>query len=167
MNKFDYFNWFVEALIERYNEELKVNNSWSWDNDLSKLKILKLLFLSVAENEKALEIFDNFFAWDLWPVEVDIYNKINTFNQLPFTIDNKQTIKKNNKKISEESIEEWKKMVSFLKSKNPKLIKMSASALVDITHEWRCWRVANMLWKLKLSNELILESNKFYWNEYF
>ena len=164
MTKFDYFNWFVSALLERYNEKWGNENVNGGDNDLSKLKVLKLLFLSVAENENELDIFDNFMAWDLWPVEVDIYNKINSNDDsLAFEIDNICTKMKNSLKISKDAIEEWRKMVSVLKNKNPNLIRKTASVLVDITHEWRCRRIGNMLWKLKLSKELILNSNKFYW----
>ena len=168
MKKIDYFNWFMKALLEEYEKDCKCDNARGGNNDLSKLKVLKLLFLSVAEDEEKLNIFDNFVAWDLWPVELDIYEKINLNNDLlAFEINNKSAREKNGVSISENAIEEWKKMVLTLKTKNSNLIKSSASKLVDITHEWRCWRIGNMLWKLKLSKELILESNKFYGNEYF
>ena len=163
MNKFDYFNGFVYEILNWYSND--VNRDW---NDLSKLKVLKLLFLSVAEDDKLLSIFDNFVAWDLWPVELDIYEKINLNNELlAFEIDNKMTRRKQEVNIPKDAIKEWEKMVLILKNKNSNLVKKSASALVDITHEWRCWRIANILWKLKLSKELILNSNKVYWNEYF
>jgi len=163
MNKFDYFNGFVYGILNWYSND--VNCDW---NDLSKLKVLKLLFLSVAEDDRLLSIFDNFVAWDLWPVELDIYEKINLNDELlAFEIDNKKTMRKQEVNITKDAIREWENMVLILKNKNPNLVKKSASALVDITHEWRCWRIANVLWKLKLSKELILNSNKFYWNEYF
>ena len=153
MSKLDCFNGFVCEILNWYSRD--VGGDW---NDLSKLKVLKLLFLSVAEDDELLYIFDNFVAWDLWPVEEDIYKAIIKGDEnLVFDINNECTIRKKDILISPEAIEKWKQNIN--------LIKKSASSLVDITHEWRCWRIANMLWKLKLSNELILESNKFYWNE--
>ncbi|MBQ7074568.1 hypothetical protein IJM86_06045 [bacterium] len=55
----------MKALLEEYEKDCKCDNAWGGNNDLSKLKVLKLLFLSVAEDEEKLNIFDNFVAWDL------------------------------------------------------------------------------------------------------
>jgi len=53
-------------------------------------------------------------------------------------------------------------MIQHLKSKNPVLIKKTASQLVEITHNRDCWRIANFTGQLKLSTNDILNSNSSY-----
>jgi hypothetical protein len=59
--KIEYFDVFTQELSDWYIEEYGSLDN----NDLSKLKILKLLFLGVAKNDNFLDIFNNFVAWDL------------------------------------------------------------------------------------------------------
>ena len=67
MEKIKYFEAFLYELLKWYKEEEKTDN-----NNLSRLKVLKLLFLWVSKNKEKLDIFNNFASWKLWPVEKNI-----------------------------------------------------------------------------------------------
>ena len=71
MEKIKYFEAFLYELLNWYTEEEKTDN-----NNLSRLKVLKLLFLWVSKNKEKLDIFNNFASWKLWPVEKNIYDVI-------------------------------------------------------------------------------------------
>lgn len=86
------FQCLLEELLNWYSNEIDDKK-----NDLSKLKVLKLLFLWVSKNEEYLKVFDNFVAWDLWPVEKDIYvaiksNKLGAFNLSNFNLEKEQEV---------------------------------------------------------------------------
>lgn len=157
--KIEYFNAFLIELLEWYKKDVDENV-----NDLSKLKVLKLLFLWASKNEEALNIFDNFVAWDLWPVERDLYNAIkNSNSDLFFKISNNKLLKINDWKLSDESEKNAKELIDFLKRTNRNLIKKSASSLVDITHKWNCWDITRSFGIEKISKNLIL-SEEWYFN---
>jgi uncharacterized phage-associated protein len=127
------------------------------------LKVLKLLFLWVSKDENSLSIFNNFMAWDLWPVEKEVYEAIK-WDTLGFgTVDNNHFELTNSSVTSSEEAEEFaSKVIEFLKHKNTNLIRLSASSLVDITHKWDCWIVARMFWNDTISKKLILSSKRYY-----
>ena len=158
MDKNKYFEAFVYELLNWYNET--INNK---ENDLSILKILKLLFLSVSWDDKKLDIFDNFVAWELWPVERDIYTLLKNNSIKTIQTTNKSTKiiwEKNN--LDKKYIEAWKEMVNYLKQKNPKLINYSASTLVDITHKWNCWKLTKEYSISKIEKKLILSEEWYF-----
>lgn len=151
-----YFSAFVNWLND-WNKE-----SGNFINDLSKLKVLKLLFLWVSGNKDYLSIFDNFVAWDLWPVEKDIYDLINQNKIEGFLIDS-QSLSKNLNISYEKDIQNFSnETIMFLKKKNPALIKLSASSLVDITHKWNCWNLARNYQLPVIPAELILSERWYY-----
>jgi uncharacterized phage-associated protein len=128
------------------------------------LKILKLLFLGVAKNDNFLDIFNNFVAWDLWPVEKDIYDAINSKCLLSFEIDNQWLLKKETSTIhSQEAIDFWKSAILFLREKNNNLVKLPASKLVDITHKWNSWSTTRLFWITNISKNL-LENDRWYYS---
>lgn len=147
-----YFEAILSELLAWHKENTK-----STENDLSKLKILKLLFLCVAKDEKALEIFDNFEAWPLGPVEKDVYDFITSGLLELYTVNDRKTIKKDShSSIQSDDITEFsKKLVQKLKDINPDLIEFSASDLVDLTHQWECWNLARSFWLKKIPLDLI------------
>lgn len=156
--KKEYFTAFIIELLSSYND--KVSNM---HNDLSKLKVLKLLFLWVSKDSAYLNIFDNFVAWDLWPVEKDVYKLINDNAFQGFQIDN------NNCRliwelptISEEAKLFAKDIVDKINIRNSKLIKMSASTLVDITHKWNCWTLSRAFDLEIIPTSLILSEDGFF-----
>lgn len=157
VKKIEYFSAFVDWL-NTWNKE-----SGAYMNDLSKLKVLKLLFLWVSANKDYLDIFDNFVAWDLWPVEKDIYDLINKDQIKGYTINNSALSKKcEDINIDKDALEFSKKTIDFLRNKNSGLIKLSAGALVDITHKWQCWILARNLGFEKIPTRLILSEDWVY-----
>lgn len=156
--KIEYFNAFLFELLNWYKNDVNKD-----DNDLSKLKVLKLLFLWVSKNKVALDIFDNFVAWDLWPVEEDVYKAIKDNCLCNFCVSN-SSLTLNNEKcdISEEAIVMAKYIIEFLKEKNSNLIKLSASSLVDITHKWNCWDIARSFGLLNIPANLILSEEWYF-----
>lgn len=154
-NKSQYFSAFADWLNDWYGK--------AQSNDLSKLKVLKLLFLWVAWNEEYLKIFNNFVAWDLWPVEKDIYDLIG-WNEIEGFCINSSSLKKTDAEIkySEDAILFATTTINFLKSKNSSLIKLSASSLVDITHKWNCWHLTRNFNLKNIPTELILSERWYY-----
>ena len=156
--KVEYFNAFLIELLKWYKEE-----NAGEKNDLSKLKVLKLLFLWASKNEKALDVFDKFVAWDLWPVEKDIYISIKEKNSdLYFEVTNSSSSKIEDWTVSVEAKEVAIEMINFLKDMNENLIRESASSLVDITHKWNCWDIARSFDMVKISKNLILSEEWYF-----
>lgn len=156
--KIEYFNAFLWELLDWYKEDVDSNS-----NDLSKLKVLKLLFLWASKNDEALNIFNNFVAWDLWPVEKDLYIAIkDSNNDLFFNITNNNISKLKDWELSEESRKNAKDLIVFLKKINRNLIKTSASSLVDITHKWNCWDIARSFDIENISKSLILSEEWYF-----
>lgn len=138
MKKRKYFEAFLNELLKWYQEE-----NWNRvENNLSKLKVLKLLFLGVSKNKEALVIFNKFQAWDLWPVEKDIYDEIKNNTLEKFIVDNIKTTIRSDIQFWVDETSFAKETITFLKNKNANLINLSASSLVDITHKWNCWDLA-------------------------
>lgn len=161
-NKIKIFEAFVFELLKWYKKEKGDYRN----NDLSKLKTLKLLFLWVSRDKELLKIFNNFQAWTYGPVEKDIYDAIVgkgeglTF----FEVTNSKTIKKplkvqidaDNQKIAE-------KIVSELKDRNKKLINKNALTLVNITHMWESWKLTYEFgWNME---ESLILSDKWFFGE--
>lgn len=157
-HKIQYLNEFIEELIKWHEDDIGAIQN----NDMSMLKVLKLLFLWAAKDQKALGIFDKFEARPLGPVEVDVYNAIkDNDTNLLFKISHTNLTRKsiNSKWRSDPVIAE---MVKRLREKNPNLIKSSASQLVDITHKWDCWIISSLFKEKKISTSLILASKPHY-----
>lgn len=159
MNKSKCFEAFIYELYNWYSES--TNNKK--ENDLSLLKVLKLLFLSVSEDSEKLDIFNNFVAWELWPVEKDIYDLLKN-NKIENILITKQytQFKWRNNNIEAPYSKIWKDMVNYLKKKNPRLINYSASTLVDITHKWNCWKLTKDYGISKIDKNLILSEDWYF-----
>lgn len=158
INKKEYFEAFLEELLKWYKETKKSDN-----NDLSKLKVLKLLFLWVSKDQELLNIFDNFVSWELWPIEKDIYDDLGNLNN--FIVSNEKTTIKDSWyiKIDEKNKAIWKKIIESLKKHNIDLIIYSVSRLVDITHKWNCWNITQSFKITNIPTNLIL-SEKWYFS---
>lgn len=159
MEKIKYFEAFLYELLKWYQEEKKSNI-----NDLSILKVLKLLFLWASLSKETLNIYDNFVSWELWPVEKDIYNSIKSWEIESFNITNKNTEIIKSIKCIDKYQEQASKMISYLKKKNPNLILYSASTLVDITHRWNCWKLTRNYKIDKIESSLILAEEWYFYN---
>lgn len=159
MEKIKYFEAFLYELLKWYEEEKK-----SDINDLSILKILKLLFLWATSDKETLDIYDNFVSWELWPVEKDIYDSIKLWLIENFNITSRNTEILKTIKITEEYQKKASEMISYLKKKNPNLILYSASTLVDITHKWNCWKLTRNYKVDKIESSLILAEEWYFYN---
>jgi|SRR5690554_1296614 len=123
--------------------ELNPSKKENGENDLSILKSLKLIFFlcSIEKDEKTLldNPFENFKAMPLGPVEKDVYdffleeNSIIDYNKTYESAIKNISLSVENKELINELFEE-------LKNKNYSLINNSARYLVDLTHEWSCWK---------------------------
>lgn len=138
------FEYFVSKLLVWYQEV----NGDNGNNDLSTLKVLKLLFFaSAVGTEKGQEdtlldtTFDKFYAMPYGHVESEIYKTIRN-NELPnLEINNSSSTFRNTvdypncdlKTKIDSSIEE-------LKQENIDLISMSPFELVELSHTWYSWK---------------------------
>ncbi len=144
--KLPYLEYFTILLIEWHKDIIG-----SEKNDLSTLKVLKLLFFTSAVNttrnsQHSLldKVFDNFVAMPYGHVESDAYALIRQNNLINVKIDKSSSEIINNDKLSYESLEYsglLKKSLADLKEINPNLIKASSFDLVDLSHSWYSWQL--------------------------
>lgn len=136
------FGYLMYLCLGWYNEKFNIE-----DNDFSKLKSLKLLFLAAAVKGDLLDIF-KFSAMPYGPVESTIYDSINS-NDVIYSITARNTTLKGNGSLLDESYfselnDDIKRncndAINMLKYENKDLVYYSAFKLVDITHLWKCWR---------------------------
>lgn len=142
------FEYFTYLLYNRYQE----NTANIESNDLSTLKVLKLLFFCSAieadENKEDTLIdtpFNNFFAMPYGHVESDIYNNIRQKDLFFFEIDNNNTKLKQNATLNFVDLPESIKnkidsSFSKLIELNKELFNMSALELVELSHIWYSWK---------------------------
>lgn len=140
------FEYYVIKLHKWYSEVCPEATT----NDLSVLKILKLLFFGTAisseQSESLLDtVFSNFCAMPFGHVESDIYKliKLGT-NFKHFSLSN-STLILNQEYIDHQLIgEAYKDKIDYAINKlvttNTNLIKMSSSDLVNLSHEWYSWK---------------------------
>lgn len=148
--KLKYFEYFVHKTYEWYGKDNQ--------NDLSILKLMKLLFFTTAVNAKKDSenllldrVFNNFVAMPFGHVESFIYesiksNKILEFYELSYS----KTIRKDNfapylfksyvDGLNNSITEYIDKSIDELKRKNPDLINYSAFDLVELSHQWFSWK---------------------------
>jgi uncharacterized phage-associated protein len=160
-----FVDWFCERKGIRI-EEFKTN-------DLSKLKIVKLTFFTSAikfgsnEESDLLDVFNNFHAMPLGPIESDLLNAHNRGELKRFEVDTKglsiigdldgldtsfSLLTDDQKELIDSAIQELKKV-------NPRMIEYYPMQLVDISHEWSCWKYQFQIAKLKgkLSDKIPVE----------
>lgn len=155
INKKYLFEYLV-YLLEQWRQE----EHCDFTEKFTKLKLQKILFLVASynadkDNHPLLDVFNNFYALPYGPVEIDIYESMNSseFRFIKF-ISNNCTINfeelakwvkssHNDKSIEkamtamENSLEDIKKM-----KMDKDYIVMPTFDLVDITHKWTSWQVA-------------------------
>lgn len=173
MDKNQAFEYFVLKLIEWFQEV----NEGVQINDLSTLKVLKLLFFNSAIDSQKGEIdtlldnpFNRFYAMPYGHVESDIYNSIR-HNELPnLKIDNTSSRFVNTNVIFPECEIKNKIDVSIskLKKENVDLINMTSFQLVELSHSWYSWKFyyskakKNGSYSELIPNEIIKSEQKFY-----
>lgn len=145
--KLEIFEYFVLKLFDW--KKSKGNNS---NIPFTKLQLQKLLFLTSASNstDKAhglLDIFDNFYALQYGPVEMDVYHAMSNDYRFKFlTFENREcTINYKNQgplNITNEQKFLVDSSIDFLRKENDEYVNMEAYKLVNITHGWTVWQVA-------------------------
>lgn len=144
MEKNQAFEYYVVKLLEWYREATGDVEG----NDLSTLKVLKLLFFGSAissngnDNTTLLDTtFDNFYAMPYGHVESDIYNSIRRGELENLIINNdNSTINLNLDFPTSEIKNKIDNSIERLKDENPNLILMTSFDLVELSHRWYSWQ---------------------------
>lgn len=146
------FEYMLSELFEWYSEIQTKNNSISDITSFSRLKSLKLLFLTAAvgtseDNEGLLDIFNNFYAMQHGPVESDIYGAILAGNTHVFDFSGRDTKMNDEKKKLFNNIDSSIKQridsaIALLKEQNKNIVTYPPFDLVEITHKWNSWKIA-------------------------
>ena len=55
----------MKALLEEYEKDCKCDNVWGGNNDLSKLKVLKLLFVKNVRIYQIIRYESPYILWEL------------------------------------------------------------------------------------------------------
>lgn len=142
------FVYFVDAL-NKWNKEINPNSSSTY----SKLQLQKLLFLASAinadkNNHEMLDMFNDFYALPYGPVEMDIYEAMNSNTLKCIKVSDRYcryteptdrklflSIPKNLRDIVDVSIKS-------LKQNKVNYFSISPFELVEITHKWSAWKDA-------------------------
>lgn len=140
---------YVEHLVRLFIDWFQ-EKSGSEKNDLSTLKVLKLIFFvsainSTPDSEDTLldRLFNNYVAMPYGHVESDVYDLIKGNYLIDVEVTNR-----NSKVINHESTavlnQDLKKQLeesfSKLKEVNGNLILASSFQLVDLSHSWYSWQ---------------------------
>ena len=131
-------NWYKEV----YGDSAK--------NDLSTLKVLKLLFfISAVNSEKDSEntlidlVFNKFWAMPYGHVESEVYDFIKNKQIENVTLNNSSSSILNLENILKLDMK-YKSMIEnnikLLKEINSDLIKYSSIDLVELSHRWYSWQ---------------------------
>lgn len=172
MDKNQAFEYFVFKLIE-WNQEI---NGHGTSNDLSTLKVLKLLFFCSAintkkgENDTLLDTpFDTFYAMPYGHVESEIYNSIRRKDFPNLRIDSSSASLQSHVNFPDCEIKrKIDNSIKRLKDENLNLINMSSFELVELSHSWYSWRFyynkakRNGSYSELIPTEIIKSEQKFY-----
>lgn len=165
------FVYLIDQLIE-WHKFLATDGKGILDT-FTKLKIIKLLFFATAidsdKDNELINLFDNFVAMPMGPVESDIYNSINNNRITKYIISDGRLTINNVETPIDQSVESMIDLaISKLKAINLNLILYTAFDLVDLTHRWDCWKItysyakANGKGSMPIPANLIRSSDKFF-----
>jgi len=138
------FEYFVYQLHNWYKEAYGNINF----NDLSTLKVLKLLFFTVAAgtNRNSVDTlldntFNNFCAMPYGHVESDVYTYIKYKQLHNISLDTSDSsIIADNFNIDSELKKKIDDQILIIKTINFNLIKYTSFELVDLSHNWYSWQ---------------------------
>ena len=153
--KITYFDYFVSCLMahnapsEVTKFEDRVRTQFAKGRSISKLKAFKLLFFTVAIDNKEWtlldEVFDNFYALPYGPVESDIYDNLDMLQNYQLQGNNltlKTTVDFSYSNCESHYKTLIKSSVDKLGESYPQLLSMSAIELVELSHKSDCWQIA-------------------------
>ena len=152
-DKINYFDYLITSVIKKCyknstsdREEAVIRESCAKSN-LSKLKLMKILFFITAQNVREWyllnNVFNNFYAMPYGPVEGDVYDNLDKLinyklvgNQLKAIegADFKYDLEKDIMDTIDESIDK-------LKAISPSIFNMGAFELVELSHKADSWRI--------------------------
>lgn len=144
MDKNEAFEYYVVKLLEWYTEiSGNIEN-----NDLSTLKVLKLLFFgsAISAGETGTDTlldrpFDTFYAMPYGHVESEIYDSIRRKEFHNLTINNSSSSINPTLVFTDGEIKnKIDASIQKLKEANPKLILMTPFELVELSHRWYSWQ---------------------------
>ncbi len=141
----------------------------------TRLELMKLLFFVSAirvDDNDLLDCFSEFYAMQLGPVEIPSYNRL-VNNEIPCCVSERMIVRlasniESYRWTSDAVTSRIERSLSKLESVNPNLIRYPAYKLVEISHVWRCWKVAieiaNVLGKnsIRMSVDSIRSSNHYF-----
>ena len=139
MTKLSSFEYLLK-LYEDWNREVTGESGI----DFSLLKVIKLNFFTAAissnsENEGLLDIFDDFVAMRLGPVESGVYSS--RFDLTCYDLRGYLFTKTKEPEINADIQSRLIQAVDKLKHQNRDLITYHPMKLVDISHKWYSWKV--------------------------
>jgi uncharacterized phage-associated protein len=182
--KIKYFEYFVHKV---YEWQGKADN-----NDLSILKLMKLLFFTTAVNSTKDKdsillnnVFNNYVAMPFGHVESAVYSMIKEDKSLMF-YELSYSRTKRKEAFCEKSFDEFissldqsyileiDNSIQLLKVKNSALIVYSAFDLVELSHQWYSWKQFFSKEKkisardsYEISKEVIIDEDKYFETQYF
>jgi len=149
--KHQLFTYFLYKIADWYRQD-----GLKDQNDVSVLKALKLLFLTVSaetlnhddpEADRAnllFNYFNDFRAFPLGHVELDIYKSLTHSKGETdyYKINNESLIFKTViGELGENPLyAKIDQAINQLRDKNPKIINYTAYQLVELTHKWDSWK---------------------------
>lgn len=171
------FEYVLYKLTNWYMKKNEISNyiDFNTNNNLNKLKVIKLHFFITAinsENNSLLNLFNKFYAMPYGHVESDIYNDLNKLEF--FIIDSKQLHIKDPEELNlnsfsnlnQKHLDEINEAINILELRNPNIINYNALDLVEISHTWFSWISMFSFAKKNnrnselIPNKLILEESK-------
>jgi len=168
------FDHVVHQLTGWYTEK---NGDWQ-QNDLSRLKLTKLLFFVSAVTARQdeyglLNTFDKFAALPYGHVESDIQDNMLESSNFLITKDIlsfRPGIQNYGRSpaLNENLETQVDEAVRSLKAKNPDLITYSAFDLVELSHRWQSWKTIFALAKqngklsMQIPREMIMSEPKIF-----
>lgn len=158
MKKLQKFEYIVSQFLNEYSltSWKNIEEVSQWINDLSILKIQKLLFFMSTKSKSLLDDF-SFNALPYWPVNIETYKaygktssinistrhtKLNDFrwNNQDFLILIEASILDSNIPDNKSFKIQVEESINELKIENPHIFTLEAFDLVRISHKWSCWK---------------------------
>lgn len=166
------FEYFLKKLVDWFCEYYQVDSANFNDhpqNDLSKLKVIKLHFFACSTNDDALKIFNDFRAMPYGHVESGVYNSLDSLEFVKLTNSKLEIIDRQQlNAISHEKTHVIDEAVINLRAQNMNLISLSPFDLVELSHKWFSWRYnfeqakKTGAYSSPISSELIKQETKLY-----
>lgn len=172
MDKNQAFEYYVTKLLDWYRDSFGNTEN----NDLSTLKVLKLLFFGTAissdiEDSSTLldSPFNRFYAMPYGHVESEIYDSIRNQEFVNLTIDNVSSrINPDASYPIDEIKHKIDRSINKLREVNPSLISMTPYELVELSHRWYSWQFyfnkaqKNGSYSELIPSEMIKQEQKFF-----